>query len=276
MSYLVYNDYKRIIQSDNLQQIISTDDSVRTDSEAAAQEEIISYLIQKFNTDEEFKATEVFSMAATYNAGQTIQLNGTPYNALTQYATNDIIVFSGDVYYTSGSTIGNSPTSTGSTWNKLGVQYALYNAIYTEELYTYGKTYLVGNKVYWKNKIYTCQNQNSTVTPDDAAYGMQYWGAGVSYSIPVGTVVTDALFYALGDARSQQMVQTMIDVTLYHIHSRIAPKNIPDLRVKRYDDAKKWLKMCYMGDVTPNLLVKTPRSGGRIRIGSQLKNKNSY
>jgi hypothetical protein len=276
MSYLVYNDYKRIIQSDNLQQIISADDSIRTDSEMAAQEEIISYLIQKYNTDEEFKSTEVFTLTNSYIAGQTLQLNSGVYNNATQYATNEIISYSGNVYYTTGSTIGNSPISTGSTWSLLGSQYALYNAIYPEQLYTYGTTYSVGEKVYWKNKIYTCQNQNSTIAPDDAAYGSQYWGSGVSYSIPSGSIITNTLFYALGDARSQQMVQTITDITLYHIHSRIAPRNIPDIRVKRYDDAKKWLKMCYMGDVTPNLMVKTPRSGGRIRIGSNQKNINTY
>ena len=68
----------------------------------------------------------------------------------------------------------------------------------------------------------------------------------------------------------------MIDIALYHIHSRIAPRNIPDLRVKRYDDAKKWLKMCAHGDITPNILLKTPRSGCKIRIGSQTKNTNNY
>jgi hypothetical protein len=72
------------------------------------------------------------------------------------------------------------------------------------------------------------------------------------------------------------MVGTMIDIALYHIHSRIAPRNIPDLRVKRYDDAKKWLKMCAHGDITPNILLKTPRSGCKIRIGSQTKNTNNY
>jgi hypothetical protein len=83
-------------------------------------------------------------------------------------------------------------------------------------------------------------------------------------------------YYTKGDGRNQQMVGTMIDIALYHIHSRIAPRNIPDLRVKRYDDAKKWLKMCAHGDITPNILLKTPRQGCKIRIGSQPKNSNSY
>ena len=47
-----------------------------------------------------------------------------------------------------------------------------------------------------------------------------------------------------------------IDVTLYHAHSRINPRNIPDFRVERYRDAIEWLKKVNKGFVTPDFPIK--------------------
>ena len=80
------------------------------------------------------------------------------------------------------------------------------------------------------------------------------WGPGVAESIGSNIDVNDIHFWMLRDGRNAQMVNYMIDIVLYHLHSRIAPHNIPDLRVKRYDDAIKWLKDCAKGDnITANL-----------------------
>jgi phage gp36-like protein len=76
-------------------------------------------------------------------------------------------------------------------------------------------------------------------------------------------------------SRDTQMVQTITDITLYHIHSRIAPRNIPDLRIKRYDVAIGWLKACAYGDVTPGITEKDT-VGKMIRWGSVPKNNNNY
>ena len=57
-----------------------------------------------------------------------------------------------------------------------------------------------------------------------------------------------------GVDRDAQLVNYICDLALYHMHSRIAPRNIPQLRQDRYENAISWLKMCGMGDVTPKLL----------------------
>lgn len=79
-----------------------------------------------------------------------------------------------------------------------------------------------------------------------------------------------------GDNRSQQMLTCIIDITLYHLHSRISPRNVPDLRIKRYQDAVNWLTMAMKGSITANLIPLQPKAGGRIRWGSQPKNVNVY
>ncbi len=73
-----------------------------------------------------------------------------------------------------------------------------------------------------------------------------------------------------------QIKQTTIDIALYHLHCRISPRNIPDLRVKRYENAKEWLKFCANGDLTPKLTVKPEKAGMRIRYGGNTKNINQY
>jgi len=78
-----------------------------------------------------------------------------------------------------------------------------------------------------------------------------------------------------GTARDSQLLNYIIDLAVYHLHTRIAPRNIPQLRQTRYDNAIEWLKMCATGDVTPKLAEITT-DGKIIRWGSQVKNTNSY
>ena len=75
--------------------------------------------------------------------------------------------------------------------------------------------------------------------------------------------------------RDPQLLNYIIDLAVYHLHSRISPRNIPELRMTRYDNAVAWLKMCAMGDVTPKLEIQD--TAGRIlRWGSQQKNQNNF
>lgn len=86
----------------------------------------------------------------------------------------------------------------------------------------------------------------------------------------------DAELLKTGANRDPQILQTTIDIALYHLHCRISPRNIPELRLNRYDNAKEWLKMCANGDLTPKLTVKPEKAGMRIRYGGNSKNINQY
>ena len=78
-----------------------------------------------------------------------------------------------------------------------------------------------------------------------------------------------------GTDRDSQLLNYITDLAVYHLHTRIAPRNIPQLRQTRYDNAIEWLKMCATGEVTPKLSEITT-DGKIIRWGSQIKNTNIY
>lgn len=60
--------------------------------------------------------------------------------------------------------------------------------------------------------------------------------------VPVEILPTNTTYWEQVDDRHPLVIQWMTDVTLYHIHSAIEPKNIPDLRVVRYKDCISTLK----------------------------------
>ena len=78
----------------------------------------------------------------------------------------------------------------------------------------------------------------------------------------------------IGTARNALIVMYAVDILLYHIHSRIAPQQIPALRGIRYDSAIAWLKASAKGEISPDLprieAEGTPISAGII-IKSQPK-----
>jgi len=86
----------------------------------------------------------------------------------------------------------------------------------------------------------------------------------------------DAELAKTGTARDPQLLAYVVDIALFHLHSRIAPRNVPELRQTRYDNAIAWLKMCAFGDVTPKLTPISPAQGNRIRYGGNTKNVNQY
>lgn len=82
------------------------------------------------------------------------------------------------------------------------------------------------------------------------------------------------IFNKTGDARNPLVVMYMIDISLYHMHSRVTPRNIPEIRIDRYDSAIKWLDKVNKGALTPDLPKKADADGEtviRSRMGSNTK-----
>ena len=75
-------------------------------------------------------------------------------------------------------------------------------------------------------------------------------------------------FAKTGTGRSAKLVQIITDITLYHIHSRISPRNISELRVKRYDDQIAFLKAVSKGTLTMDLAVLTSAPTSNIEYGT--------
>lgn len=294
MGYLIQSDFRRQIQSDNLNQIIGGDTSILTTALAVAQEEAITHLIQKYDVATEFTDTLPWNRGSVYKAGARVYLDANPYSASSNYSTGDLVLQAGSVYFCNVAISVPEPF-TPSKWTLLGKQYEIFYAKQPASLFDLLAFYPANTQVYWKGKVYTSirdtlRYDHSTLLqfestenipyqnyfPDDTINSGKQWNSGTSYQVDAGTLPTDSSKWIMGDNRSQALVMYIVDIALYHVHSRIAPKNIPDLRVKRYDDAISSLKGYAKGNTTANLTKIQPPQGKRIRWGSNIKNTNSY
>lgn len=295
MAYVNSYDYKRLIQADNLTQIINADNTILAAVELTAQAEAASYLTQKYIVAQEFIDTPAWSPAVAYEAGKRVMLDATAYNATTgTYALNALTLQAGNVYRCTTAIVAPEAFNL-AKWALVGAQYAMYYTVLPKPLFNLTTRYRLGEQVYWKNKTYTCVIPTGSMTqaqliqyglysnvpppnvfPDDVDNGTAFWGNGINYSVSAGTALTDTTKWAAGDNRNQQLLTYVVDICLYHLHTRIAPRNIPDLRVKRYDDAIQWLKMAGRGEITADLPVIQPKTGARVRFGGRTKNVNSY
>jgi hypothetical protein len=291
--YLIAADYLRTIQDVNLQQLISNDPTIQAGAELAAEAEAKSYLRQKYDISQEFKSIDPWNVLQSYKSTDRIILKATAYDSTNTYTNGDVAGYQNKAYVCN--TAGTTGTWDASKWDLLGNINDLYYAIYPKPLFDLQGYYNKGDQVFWKDKIYTAVQSTVVIDhdtalqfrtlqnvpylnvyPDEALQGKAYWGTGTPYYVPASTAINDTDFWTLGDNRDKQMVQYVADIALYHLHSRISPRNIPDLRIKRYDHAIKWLTMCAKGEITPELPPLSPRQGQRIRVGGNIKNINSY
>ena len=294
MAYLRLNDYNRAITLDQLNQITSNDNTIRLQDELATLDEVKSYLQHKFDVAQEFTDTNPYSATATYKAKDRVELNFQAYDPSAVYVVNNLVTNNGLAYSAKGTTSvgGFDPTK----WNFIGNQYDLFYAAFPQLAFDNTRNYLIGDKVFWKDKVYTCKVATSVldhdtalqyrdyydlpvvnVLPDDISAGLQYWGVGVPYSVPVAAPVTNITYWTQGDNRSQMIVEVMLDVCLFKIHKRIPMRNVPVNRAESYQRAKDWLLACAgETNITPNIPRLLPKKGGRIRYGGDVKKINSY
>ena len=67
----------------------------------------------------------------------------------------------------------------------------------------------------------------------------------------------NALFTAQGDLRDDYIIMITIDILIYHLWSKKAPRQTPEHRKVRYDDALSWLVSVGSGE-TPTDLPPLP------------------
>lgn len=288
MAYLIQSDFKKLIQTDNLNQIIGGDNSILLSIQRAAQSEAVSYLVQKYITAEEFTDTNAYDSTISYDAKDRIYLDAQIYNAALNYILDQLTQLSGNIYICVSATTGTFDLT---KWTLLGVQGTIFFVTLPATEFNYYNFYNVGSIVFWQDSVYTCliatrTNDHSAslqtgnrdflinTFPNDPINGIQNWGVGVPYF--VSTAPNDLTSWTQGDNRNPQLVNYCIDIALYHIHSRIAPRNIPELRVVRHQEAIQWLKDAGQGKITADLPLIQPKSGGRIRFGGEIKRINNY
>lgn len=312
-SFLFIGDYNKQMQSDALSQIIGGNSQILEGIQRAAVEECVSYLKQKYDTDLEFEPVTKHDISKVYKAENTVYLDAPIYSATATYVLKAYTLYNGSVYQcTTAITVGEAFNPT--KWQLLGLQNDLYYAVLPYDTFDYKRNYKVGDNVFWKNKTYTCKIASvlinhdaalqigtandmklTNVFPDDIKNGVQYWGVGIDYNVPANTSLTNTTYWAQGDNRDQKLLMTCVDIALYHAHCRIAPRNIPEIRSRRYfgdpsehifkagmtyypiHSALGFLQGCSIGiNITPNLPLLQPSSGQRIRFGGAVKLINSY
>jgi phage gp36-like protein len=64
-----------------------------------------------------------------------------------------------------------------------------------------------------------------------------------------------AIFSAIGNNRNKLIVRYMIDIALYDLFSRIAPEQMNEVRLQRYQEAVSWLRDVRDGDLSPDLPI---------------------
>lgn len=82
-----------------------------------------------------------------------------------------------------------------------------------------------------------------------------------------------------GDNRNRMLLQQIIHLTIWNLHSNIAPQNVPMLREKKHIIALKWLEDVKKGNKALDALtlpVLQPPKGGRTLIASKPAQQNRW
>lgn len=135
--------------------------------------------------------------------------------------------------------------------------------------------------------IYVCiLNATAGILPTNATYFARVGKLNDIFvavdTIGAGTRFLNApAFWSAVDNRSALILRFLIDLILYEIHCRINPRNIPEHRIQRRDDAIKWLKGCAdpRGNMNPNLPERTDHGtnkGVDITFGSNTKQSHYF
>ncbi len=116
--------------------------------------------------------------------------------------------------------------------------------------------------------VYTAIADNTNQPLTETAY----WEPMVN--IPT----SNADYWTVGDNRYPMFVELAMDMTLYNLHARINPRNIPELRIERNREALDQLDRWASGTDTAEVLnVNTSTSTGfSIRYGSSLDKQDNF
>ena len=94
-------------------------------------------------------------------------------------------------------------------------------------------------------------------------------------AITANTLITDTEWIK-GDPRDPLMVEFMLDLTLYRIHARVAPNQIPETRIQRRDDAIAFLNKVAKYDLTVGWDQETDVLPASMNWGGNTKEEKHY
>ncbi|QCW20345.1 DUF1320 domain-containing protein [Flavobacterium phage FPSV-S1] len=175
--------------------------------------------------------------------------------------------------------------------------FLLYNLFEVGESYSVGTIlYLLAanydiNKAYALNdtatdgkKIFKAIQGGTGKALNDPDYWLEIGKNNAFYTVKVADaegVLSNAAHYTAGDPRNALIKRYTVDIVLYELHSRINPRNIPEFRIQRRDDAIAWLKAVQnpRNNINADFLpekVFGERKGNDISWNSRRKQTNKY
>lgn len=298
MRFLRKSDYYRLIQPNDLTTLLSTatqagydSDQLLIDAENGAIELVKSYLSARYDLDRAFTDTPVWAAATTYYGQNRVQYHEPAYSATATYAVNDRVSYNGSIYKCI-TAITTPEAFTAAKWTFVCLDYALFYVTLPYPEWQPFTNYTAGDQVWWKDDYtYTALRDAKGQLLNAAVYSKPgadlnndpnqpsvledpantaYWQKSASkYSVVAGTLPTDATNWTAGDNRSQLLIEHIIDIALFNLYSTISPRNIPELRMIRYDGNRPnqvggaigWLKKVCAGEVMAQLPEKYTQQG---------------
>lgn len=90
--------------------------------------------------------------------------------------------------------------------------------------------------------------------------------------------VADIFVPPTGTEKHPLIKMYLIDMVLYHLHSRIARRDMPQHRENRYNIALQWLRSVAEGELNPNLPLRIDdeKEVMNFRMGSNPRFKSDY
>lgn len=271
MSYFLRDkDYNGQIREVNLGQVQVDTESRRT-MELVAQGELTSYLSNRFDCGVTFAPLLSFSDTYEYFWDDRIDLTASAFVALTSYTEGNRVLYQSYVYErnatTAGYVVGALPTDV-TYFTELGLEGVYF--VTNPSDYKGRIAYVEGAKVKYNGNYYE-RTGAGTGQSGEKPENTTYWTLLENEAIPIGTLPNNNAYWTFGDNRNQQIKVYMIDICLYHLHTNINPRNIPQLRIDRYTNAINWCKMINRGEITANLPEILPMQGQVIDVSSNPK-----
>lgn len=264
MAFLIKKDFEKHIQKDNLDQILGGNDFYLDECILLAIAEATSYLSQRYYIEKIFNETnQPYDSNKQYRIYERIYANFPAWENNITYTVNTNVSYSGFIYKKNndmvGYTQGNLPTDP-TYWIPQYKNDTIYSTnFYSIPIFDYSQKYQKNDIVKYYYSAFICKQTSLNIIPTP---NNDYWDI---YPSSFSSVLpTDTLSWLEGDNRNEQLKACLIDIALYHLHSRINPRNIPELRKERYDGnspeqkggAIGWLKNVAHGLVNADLPEK--------------------
>lgn len=310
--YLVLNDYLPTIQSGQLNnQILDPinqgGEQERKFAESFAIGKVRSVLSSFFDLSLEITPTLPFKFNKVYHPGDRIILDfpdwiASPVSedeeAQTKYEIGDCVIYQLIAYCCSQENSDQEFIS--NNWTAIGNQYDIFYIPYPYPLFSLeikdqrgiqiNGFYKVGDYTYWEN--HTWQAKRGTLIGSHQAIeqvGRTYFvpqsnqfpnqinqtqWTDFGESIIQSKLPNEELYWTFGDNRDPLMVQAIIDISIWKLHKRISPLNIPKLREDSFKSTWEWLKDVQKGEQTISCPALQPTQVDSISWGSDIKKNN--